>query len=115
MNRVEQRNVERFPISLQPDGQVVLRTPETRFQINEIKDISNSGISFYLNQSVAVSSKVAIEYADPKVKIEVYGRVAWCIPRPADSYDVQKGAMFVMGVELLSPMMLYAVLQKQRI
>ncbi|MEI8169959.1 MAG: PilZ domain-containing protein [Rhodoferax sp.] len=112
MIKIEQRNLERFPIELQPDGVVVLRTTDARHPIHVIRDISNSGISFYLSHSVVESSRVAIEYADPKVKIEVYGRVAWCKPRTEGTQEDLDKAMFVMGVELLSPMMLFAMLQK---
>jgi hypothetical protein len=112
MTRIEQRRLDRYPLQRQPDGKLRLRTADGRHAIVEIRDISDFGISFYLEDSLDVSAKVAIEYADPKLKLEVYGRVAWCAARPVGAEEDPPSRGFVLGVELISPMMLFAVLQK---
>jgi hypothetical protein len=112
MTRIEQRKIERYPLEQQPDGQLVLRVESGRHVIREIRDISDSGISFLLDCQVAASSSVAIEYADPALQLEVYGRVAWCAQRPSTEQLQPLEPQFIVGVELLSPLTLYSVLQK---
>ena len=108
MTRIEQREHERFPLDRQPDAELFLRTATAHHPIRVVRDVSNSGIRVVVEQNLSVAERVAIEYCDPKLKLEVNGIVAWCAPReeaaaPGD-YDV--------GIELFSPMMLAAVLQK---
>ena len=106
MTVTEQRKLQRYPLEHRlHDSTVMLRIADTNYAIRHIRDISDSGISFYLDEDLTVSSKVTIEYADPKVSIDVYGRVAWCAKRT-------DGEGYAMGVELLSPLMLYAMLRK---
>jgi hypothetical protein len=108
----EKRLLSRIPLGEVPRGAVALMLHGRRIPIEQLRDISNSGISFSLNQPVAVSEKIAIEYADAKVKLEVFGRVAWCSQANPAHADAPAGAAYLMGVELLSPMMLFAVLPK---
>lgn len=82
-----------------------------RIGIERLRDISQSGLSFFINQPIAVSEKIAIAYSDAHVNVEVFGRVAWC-KRTQLSDDASMAGSYLMGVELLSPMMLYAVLPK---
>jgi hypothetical protein len=95
-----------------PRGALTLLLRGQRIVIERLRDISNSGISFSLAQAVAVSEKISIEYADPKVKLEVFGRVAWCSQAHSPKDPAANGVGYLLGVELLSPMMLYAVLPK---
>lgn len=101
-----------MPLGTVPRGALTLVRNGDRIVIEDLRDISNSGISFSLDKPVAVSERVSVEYADTRVKIEVYGRVAWC----SETHTLKKAAThvgkYLMGVELLSPMMLYAVLPK---
>lgn len=116
MTLPEQRKLDRFPLTRQPEGKVFLRTENTRHQITEIRDISRYGISFYLDHSMEVSAKVSVEYSDSKVNLEVYGRVAWCAERPRDNTDTSTDARtkpeYVLGIELMSPMVLLTMFQK---
>lgn len=95
-----------------PRGAVTLVLRGQRIAIDRLRDISNSGISFSLKQAVAVSEKISIEYADSHVKLEVFGRVAWCSQTHRPDEPPTQGPDYLMGVELLSPMMLFAVLPK---
>lgn len=112
MNHIEKRILPRTLLGEVPRGAVALMLRGQRIAIERLRDISNSGISFSLNQPVAVSEKISIEYADPKIRLEVFGRVAWCgrAQNPQDLAIAE--ADYLMGVELLSPMMLFAVLPK---
>jgi hypothetical protein len=111
MVRSEQRSLERFTLKVKPDGDVFLCTGGEKHQIDEIYDISDSGIRFNLDHSVPLSSQVTIEYCDKKLKIEVYGRVAWCVPRKSLDKQIDGLNGFVLGVQLLSPRTLFALLQ----
>lgn len=112
MTLSEQRKLDRYPLTRQPEGKVFLRTANTRHQITEIRDISRYGISFYLDHSMEVSAQVSVEYTDTKVKLEVYGRVAWCAERPNESTHARSKPEYVLGIELMSPMVLLTMFQK---
>lgn len=107
----EKRLLPRILLGDVPRGAVTLVCNGHRIMIERLRDISNSGISFSLNQALAVSEQISIAYADPKIKLEVFGRVAWCSQTQATATD-HAHANYLMGVELLSPMMLFAVLPK---
>ncbi len=113
MTRIEQRKLARYPLQKQPDAQLVLRVGTVRHNIGEIRDISDHGISFRLDKGVDPASQVAIEYADPTIQVEVYGQVAWCSRIPEVQPPLPSVPEFILGIELLSPMTLYAVLQKR--
>jgi hypothetical protein len=114
MNHAEKRILPRILLGEVPRGSISLVLHGHRIVIESLRDISNSGISFSLNQQVAVSEKISVEYSDPQVKLEVFGRVAWC-----SKTDLRNAAEplhpgnYLMGVELMSPMMLFAVLPKR--
>jgi hypothetical protein len=113
MNHAEKRILPRILLGEVPRGSVSLVLRGHRIVIESLRDISNSGISFSLNQQVAVSEKISIEYADPHVKLEVFGRVAWCRKTEAKADATLHPSAYLMGVELMSPMMLFAVLPKR--
>jgi hypothetical protein len=113
MNHAEKRILPRILLGEVPRGSVSLVLRGHRIVIESLRDISNSGISFSLNQQVAVSEKISIEYADPHVKLEVFGRVAWCRKTDAKAPATLHPSAYLMGVELMSPMMLFAVLPKR--
>jgi len=106
MNQINQRKPQRFPLDKLPhDAVVMVRSQSSVQPVHQIRDISDSGISFYVDDALDVSARITIEYSDHSMKIEVYGRVAWCSRRT-------ELPGFATGIELLSPMMLYAVLRK---
>jgi hypothetical protein len=106
-----QRGLERFKLEHPPAGRLTLRSPAGQFALEEINNFSESGISFTLNHPEPVASKVAIEYADGKIKFEVFGRIAWCAKNPADGADASAPQAYAMGVELLTTTMLFAMLK----
>jgi hypothetical protein len=114
MKTMEKRQLPRALPGEVPRGALTLLHGRERIIIERLRDISDSGISFSLAQAVGVSEKISIEYADPKVKLEVFGRVAWCSQAHRAQDAAPSGANYLLGVELLSPMMLYAVLPKAK-
>jgi hypothetical protein len=110
MTTLEKRYDERFILKNRPKGKIFLCINKTKFFIDEIFDFSNSGIRFELNQPISVSSSVSIEYNDESVKLEVYGRVAWCkeVNKISSNDDLYK---YNIGIQLLSPATLFAMLQ----
>jgi hypothetical protein len=114
MNHTEKRILPRILLGEVPRGSVALVFHGHRIVIESLRDISNSGISFSLNHQVPVSEKISIEYADTHVKLEVFGRVAWCSKSDARTMsETLHPGNYLMGVELMSPMMLFAVLPKR--
>jgi hypothetical protein len=113
MNRTEKRLLPRILLGEVPRGSVALLLRGQRMVIESLRDISNSGISFSLNDQVATSEKISVEYFDAHVKLEVFGRVAWCKKIEAGSNEKTPPGDYLMGVELMSPMMLFAVLPKR--
>jgi hypothetical protein len=109
MSQTERRKDERLPFRRPSEGALLLKTSNAVFPIHEIKDISNSGISIHIEHDIGIASKVVIEYATAKMKIEVNGAVAWCVPiqRPTNQPSDKPG--FSLGIELLSPMLFFAM------
>jgi hypothetical protein len=113
MHFPEKRLVPRIAVTKLPPDTLTLIADGQHFKLGELKDISESGIRCQINQSLPVSAKVAIQYTDAKVQIAVHGRVAWCRQtQDGENADKVHGA-YMMGVELMSPMILFAVLPKE--
>jgi PilZ domain len=112
MQHFEKRILPRILLGEVRRGALTLMLGGQRIVIERLRDISNSGISFSLKQHVNVSERIAISYNDPSVKLEVFGRVAWCSQTRSPQDQHPWSGEYLMGVELLSPMMLYAVLPK---
>jgi PilZ domain len=112
MKNSEKRLLPRVPLGDVPHGSLTLVCRTRRLVIERLRDISNSGISFSLSQAVQKSEQISIEYVDSKVKLEVFGRVAWCSATTQAPQLPHHAPHYLLGVELLSPMMLFAVLPK---
>ncbi len=113
MSRPEQRRIARQTLPRHPSGVIVLRLGHEQWHpVHELRDISDVGISFYLASSIDVAREVAIEYSHADTKVEVYGRVAWCKKRGELPPERSDADGYVMGVELLNPSMLYALMSR---
>jgi hypothetical protein len=108
----EKRLVPRIAVTKLPPDTLTLISNGLHFKLDELKDISESGIRCEISQSLPVSAKVAIQYTDAKVQIAVHGRVAWCRPSQPSTHSEGTLGAYLMGIELLSPMILFAVLPK---
>jgi hypothetical protein len=115
MQHSEKRLVPRIAVpQLRPDT-LTLIAGSHAYKLDGLKDISESGIRCEISVGLPVSANVSIQYKDAKVQIAVHGRVAWC--RKTQDTEQPSGApdKFLMGVELLSPMILFAVLPQGRV
>jgi hypothetical protein len=115
MHDSEKRLVPRIAANKLPPDTLTLLSDGLEFKLSGLKDISESGIRFEINHSLPVSAKVAIQYKDAKVQIAVHGRVAWCRPTVDNEQSGETHGACMMGVELLSPMILFAVLPQGRL
>src|SRR5450631_3636009 len=109
MTIVEQRQHRRYRLLHQPVGQFRLQTATATYPIQVINDISSSGIRLYLDTSLVPRLPVAIEYAEPSLKLEVNGMVAWCATRVRGTDIDDPRGRFIIGIQLLSPMLLMAM------
>jgi c-di-GMP-binding flagellar brake protein YcgR len=107
MSRIEKRKQGRFSIDRQLQGQLFIRTTEGRYLVIAVNDISTAGVSVVIENRVAARSKIAVEYSDPSVKLEVHGIATWCSPQSGD--DVGKTGGYDLGVELFSPLFFYSL------
>jgi hypothetical protein len=110
MHYSEKRLVPRIAVSKLPPNTLTLLSDGLEFKLDSLKDISESGIRCEIGHSLPVSAKVAIQYSDSKVQIAVHGRVAWCRQTLDKEKTGETHGAYMMGVELLSPMILFAVL-----
>jgi hypothetical protein len=107
MTIIEQRKQQRYPLVRQPAGEFLLQTPTATYPIDVINDISSSGIQIYLDTSLSTLLQVTVEYVEPSLKVEVNGIVVWCATAQADSAG--RPGRFVIGIQLLSPVLLMAM------
>ena len=112
MKTPEKRLLARLPLGQVPRGTLKLQCMGGLFPILDLKDMSDTGISFTLNEHVPMQNRIALQYADEKMQLEVFGRVVWCKEVRELALTSPLLGKYLLGVELLSPMMLYAVLPK---
>ena len=88
---------------------------EERHRINAIKDVSNSGASFFVDVELFPPAKVTIEYVAPGMKLEVNGVVAWSlqINKLPSVPNQSSPGRYILGVELISQMLLLAWLRER--
>jgi hypothetical protein len=109
MTLLEQRKDQRYPLVRQPVGEFRLQTPTATYPIQVINDISSSGMRIYLDTKLPARLQVAVEYIEPGLKLEVNGTVAWCAVRLQRQDAGDSPGRFVIGIQLLSPMLLMAM------
>lgn len=114
MHQSEKRLVPRIAVpQLRPDTLTLIANNHA-YKLYGLKDISESGIRCEIGMGLPVSASVAIQYEDAKVQLAVHGRMAWCKKTQDSEQPNDTSERFLMGVELLSPMILFAVLPKSR-
>jgi hypothetical protein len=110
MHHTEKRLVTRIAVPQLPPNVLTLIADGREFKLDGLRDISESGIRCELSQSFPVSASVAIQYKDSNVQLAVHGRVAWCKKSSNAEQTGRTEESYMMGVELLSPMILLAVM-----
>jgi len=112
MSGIENRRNERYPLESQPEGRVFIRAGSLRYLVKHIRDISSSGMSVSLEQNFSSIIDVTVEYLTANGKIDVFGKIIWCSPQASATSGEHGKVIYLLGIELLSPMMLFSVLQK---
>jgi hypothetical protein len=112
IDRVELRKEQRHEPIRRPRGAVTLKTASGDQSVHEVKNISRSGISVHVEHAVAAAAKVAVEYADPAIRLQVNGTVAWCLQRQASAPAHSASGGYDLGIELASPMLFRAIYEE---
>jgi hypothetical protein len=112
MRNVEKRLIPRTPLDHITRSSLSIVFSDRRKAIERLRDISESGLSFYLDQALDISDKISLEYVAEDVKFEVFGRIAWCSQIPNGAHLNATAQSHLIGVELMSPMLLLALLPK---
>jgi len=115
MQQHDKRLVPRISVGETPMGSLSMLYQGRKLVIRRLMNISESGLSCFVDEPVDISERIGIAYADAhvNVNVEVFGRVAWCSQiQHADTPGESATSRYLVGVELFSPMMLYAVLPK---
>lgn len=115
MHHSEKRLVPRIAVTHLPPDTLTLIANGREFKLDGLRDLSESGLRCELSHDLPVSASVAIQYKDSKVQLAVHGRVAWCKKTQNTEQNEGSPDMFMIGVELLSPMILLAVLPHSRL
>jgi hypothetical protein len=105
----EHRQHQRYPLLRRAPGQFRLLTPTASFPIDAIRDISNSGIRVYLDTRLEERLRIAVEYVESTMKLELNGMVAWCGEHESEGGTGTTGGRYVVGIQLFSPMLLMAM------
>jgi len=110
MTLSEKRSNERISYQGQAMGSLFLRTAERRITVERIVDVSSNGIRVALKAPLRENTKVALEYVDGPIQIEVFGTVAH-MGGPDDSAPPGGAEPYWVGIALMNPMTLIAMIQ----
>ncbi len=110
MFRRERRGHERYPLEHRPEGQLFLRTATSRYPVDAVRDISSNGVSVSLEHNLSEATDVTVEYLSADGKLEVFGRIAWCVRENSGTTGAKD--TYPLGIDLLGPLLLAAALQR---
>lgn len=91
---------------------MTLKTASGDQSVHEVKNISRSGISVHIEHGVPAATRVAVEYADTAIRLQVNGTVAWCQQRQATAPAHSDSGGYDLGIELASPMLFRAIYEQ---
>ena len=114
MHYSEKRLVPRIAVNKLPLNTLTAICDGVAHRLISLKDISESGLRCEIDHNLPVSARVSIQYDDAKVRVAVHGRVAWCRKTLDTEKSESSHGTYMMGVELMSPMILFAVLPQGR-
>lgn len=99
----EKRRSQRIQIDGLPvAGEMCLIRGTGRVPVKGIKDLSDTGISVYVDQAIAVRESVTIEYADRGIRLEVFGTVTWHQEVALESNAPAWTGRYLIGIELVA-------------
>lgn len=110
MSQIEKRKHKRIALRDGLKGTLGLRVAERHYPVAMVKDVSSHGVNIAVGEDVPERTRVTIEFADAKLRLDVYGIVAWCARGTPERTDMADPDGFILGIELFSPTLLTAVL-----
>jgi len=91
----ERRNAERLSFHMNEcRGMFVLATADDEYEIEEINDISLTGIGFDLPVYLDADTEVSVTYEEDQVGVTINGRVIWCEDHPDIHSSFRIGVQF---------------------
>ena len=109
----DKRGQRRYALAGDPECEIFLWLGDCCHPVKAIRDVSETGISIYLDIQVPESTSVLIQYVDDRMQVKINGTVAWCAALK-DSPDPELvDAVCVMGIKLMSPTMMMVALQRK--
>jgi len=91
----ERRNAERLSFHMNEcRGMFVLATADDEYEIEEINDISLTGIGFDLPVYLDTDTEVSVTYEEDQVTVTINGRVIWCEDHPDIHSSFRIGVQF---------------------
>lgn len=75
-------------------GTFTLETADDEFEIEEVRDISLSGIGFEMSSYLDPDTAVNIVYEEDERVVSVSGRITWCQDHPGAHGSYQFGVLF---------------------
>lgn len=118
MKTPELRGEQRLNVGKQPDGAMFLCFGSERRVVREVLDISPAGVSVLLDgdaDSYAETVRVSIEYKSCELAIGVSGTIVWRHQEDKPAPAAGTGPMCRLGINLLSPQLLYSFMQGWRL
>lgn len=116
MTTSDKRRLQRIPINAPlAAGEMFLISRNARIPVNGIKDLSDTGISLYLNRALEEGGSVTMEYVDRGIRFEVFGTVRWCRESVADVITPVWQGPQLIGVELLGSSILSSVILQNHV
>lgn len=113
MTTSDKRRSRRIPINAQmAPGEMFLTSDSGRTFVNGIRDLSDTGISLYLDLTVKEGDGVTIEYVDHGIRLEVFGAVRWCRESAFESATPLWQGPRLIGIELLASSILSSAILK---
>ena len=95
-----QRKHERVQATYLQKGRICLDKSQKCFQVEKVRDVSPFGIGLIIDGTVKAGEKVRMKFAHNHSHIQMYGKVAWCIPAETDPGKVGEQHFSRLGISL---------------
>ena len=109
----EKRRTQRIPIDGPPAaGEMCVLCGTGRIPVKGIKDLSDTGISLYVDEAAGARENVTIEYADRGIRLEVFGTVTWNQAVALEANAPAWKGRYLVGIELVASSILTSAILK---
>ena len=109
----DKRGQRRYALAGDPECEIFLWLGDSCHPVKALKDLSETGISIYLDIQIPESTPVLIQYVDDRMQVQINGTVAWCASLQESTCPDPVDATFAMGIKLMSPTMMMVALQRK--